>query len=119
MIAQYTAVHVANHSGGPGGRCSSSCALLFISGIERLVPNDIFGSSIGFHEPSTRLRDGTLLCQSKDSLAAMAMQAYARSMLSSDAAIYFMDSVFSARCDSINKIDSKILLRNSIATGSY
>jgi hypothetical protein len=96
-----------------GRRCESSCGLIFISGVKRLVA----GAAIGLHRLARKAADGKKTCEDPDSRASQAYLAFAKGMLPPEAAEHFYRIAMETECTKLSFVSPEELVSSGIATG--
>lgn len=102
-----------------GGECSSSCGIIFISGVRREVNQGLIGGgNIGFHQISVTDSAGNKKCLQNPSPAYTALEQYASRMLPKRGAESFVKMVGSTSCHEIQKYRYGTLFDAGIVTGA-
>lgn len=99
-----------------GGQCSSSCGLLFISGVKRAIYPFALGSSkLGFHQPSRKGPDGKKICVEVNGRESKAFLDFAKSMLPAEAAEQYHKYAMATDCNYVKMFSSNDLMKSGIA----
>lgn len=101
-----------------GGKCASACGLLFIAGVQRAIPSEIFlkDSLIGFHQISKIGRDGKKICIPADHVTSSIFLFFAKEMLPNAAAEIFHQYAMETDCSDITFVGPQKLIDVGIAT---
>jgi len=109
---------------GAGAICDSSCGIVFISGVNRLLSTGIgvlgLGEQrIGFHQLSIN-KNGQRICvdPNPSNLQNKLVSEYASQMLPPQSAKLFSDLVLETNCKDIKRVSAQELISSGIATGS-
>jgi hypothetical protein len=101
-----------------GSLCLTPCALVFMSGRERLLSGGAFPARIGFQQLPPDRDFGTRLCQTEPTRnQSLTLSRYLRAMLPSASATAILNKIGGADCNKIQFVGTREALTLGLATG--